>query len=68
MKECIKHGEHWMNNTYSSSYKEPTAIFQCECCKAMYRITKNELIKLEDKTCVKCPECGHLVQTISEFK
>ena len=68
MKECIKHGEHWMNNTYVISHKDPTAIFQCEHCKAVYWITKNELIKLEDKTYVKCPECGHLVQTISEFK
>ena len=67
MKECIKHGEHWMNNTYCITHTEPTAIFQCEHCKAVYWITKNELIELEDKTCVKCPECGHLVQAISEF-
>lgn len=68
MKECIKHGEHWMHRTSVITHKEPTAIFQCEHCNAVYWITKNELIELEDKTCVKCPECGHLVQTISEFK
>ena len=63
MKECIKHGNCWRQYRQQVKVDRPTMDVHCKYCEAVYRITTDELIEVENKTIFKyfkCPECGHL--------
>lgn len=58
MKRCIQHGSHWSSCSLTA-YDVPIGIFTCKC-GAKYEISRRELVRSNEHSFYKCPECGAL--------